>query len=263
MSSKRSRTRTAANGRVAIVTGGGAGIGKACATRFVQEGWRVVIADFSLTDGVATRDRLRAAGGEVIFVRGDVARGADCTRFAREALRRWGRIDALVANAGARVYGSLLDATEADWHKIIGVNLKGVAYSCRAVLPGMIKGGSGAIVIISSANAILGRADMPLYDATKAAVLSLTRSLAVAHGKQGVRVNAVCPGWTMTDFHERNAAKQGVSPAAMRAKIPFYALLGRPAEPHQIASAVYFLASEDASNVTGQTLMVDGGLSVT
>ena len=169
----------------------------------------------------------------------------------------------LVANAGARVRGSLLEATEQDWETIIGVNLKGVAYSCKAVLPTMIKQQSGAIVITSSANALVGRAGMPLYDATKAAVLSLTRSLAVAHGQDGIRVNAICPGYTMTDFHERAAKTRGVSPEQLREQNAGYGLLGKPAEPHQLASAIYFMASEDASNITGQTLMVDGGLSVT
>ncbi len=247
---------------VALITGGGAGIGKACVLRFVKEGFRVVISDMSAEDGQTTCERIRADGGEVVFVHGNVANGADCQASAQAALGAWGRIDVLVANAGARVFGSILDATEEDWEKIIGVNLKGVAYSCKAVLPTMIQQKSGAIVIISSANALVGRADMPLYDATKAAVLSLTRSLAVAHGKDGVRVNAICPGFTVTDFHVRRAAERGVSEQELRARAEGYALLGKPADPHQIAAAVYFMASEDASNITGQYLMVDGGMSV-
>ncbi|MCS6859618.1 MAG: glucose 1-dehydrogenase [Abditibacteriales bacterium] len=247
---------------VALITGSGAGIGKACALRFAKEGYRVVIADVSSNDGQATREQIRASGGEVLFCQGNVANETDCQAFARAALDAWGRIDVLVANAGARVYGSLLDATEDDWEKILGVNLKGVAYSCKAVLPTMMQQKSGAIVIISSANALVGRADMPLYDATKAAVLSLTRSLAVAHGKDGIRVNAICPGFTITDFHIRRAAEQGISEQELRARAAGYGLLGRPAEPHQIASAVYFMASEDASHITGQYLIVDGGWSV-
>ncbi|HCQ04507.1 MAG TPA: short-chain dehydrogenase, partial [Candidatus Latescibacteria bacterium] len=113
------------------------------------------------------------------------------------------------------------------------------------------------------ANALVGRADMPLYDATKAAVLSLVRSLAVAHGKDGIRVNAVCPGFTVTDFHERRAQTDGVSPQQLRTQSQGYGLLGRPAEPHDIASAVHFLAGADAAMITGQTLMVDAGSSVT
>lgn len=249
--------------KVAIVSGGGAGIGKACALRFASQGVRVVIGDRSEEDGRQTAERIAREGGEALFRPGDVAREADCQAWAQAALDAWGRIDALVANAGARVHGSLLEATEADWETILGVNLKGVAYCCKAVLPTMIAQGSGAIVIISSANALVGRAAMPLYDATKAAILSLTRSLAVAHGNDGVRVNAVCPGYTMTDFHERAAARRGVSPEQLRANNAGYGLLGRPAEPDEIAAPVCFLASAAAAMITGQTLLVDAGLSVT
>lgn len=248
---------------VALVTGGGAGIGKACARRFVKEGYRVMIGDVSAEDGEETRNVLTSEGGEVLFVQGNVAQESDVIAWAQKALDAWGRIDVLVANAGARVRGSILDATEEDWDLIVNVNLKGVAYCCKAVLPTMIEQHSGAIVITSSANAKVGRAGMPLYDATKAGVVSLAQSLAVAHGPDGVRVNAVCPGYTMTDYHERNAATRGVSPSELRERNEGYGLLGRPAEPAQLASAVYFLASADASNITGQALMVDGGLSVT
>ncbi len=248
--------------QVAIITGGGAGIGKACSIRFAEEGFRIVIGDLSEQDARSTCEMIRSNGGEAVYCIGDVSREQDCHALARKALDRWGRIDALVANAGARVGGSILEATEEDWDTILGVNLKGVTYSCKAVLPTMISQRSGAIVIISSANALVGRSGMPLYDATKAAVLSLARSLAVAHGEEGIRVNAICPGYTMTDFHERAAAKNGISPAELRRRNEGYGLLGKPGEPHQIASAVYFMASADASNITGQFLMVDGGMSV-
>ncbi len=248
--------------RVAIVTGGGAGIGKATVLQLGREGTSIVIGDMSPADGEATERLVLDAGGQAIFQPADVAREADCRQLARTALDAWGRIDVLVANAGARVFGSILQASEADWDRIVGVNLKGVAYSAKAVLPTMVEQKSGAIVIVSSANAIVGRAGMPLYDATKAAVLSLARSLAVAHGRDGIRVNAVCPGFTVTDFHERNAARDGVSPEQLRQKSQGYALLGRPAEPHEVASPICFLAGAGAAMVTGQYLMVDGGFSV-
>jgi len=175
----------------------------------------------------------------------------------------YGRIDVLVANAGARVRGSIMDATEADWDLILGVNLKGVAYCYRAVWPTMVTQHNGAIVVISSANALVGRASMGLYDATKAAELSLVRTMAVESAAHGIRVNAICPGYTFTDYHERAAATRGVTPEQLRVNQGPYALLGRPAEPHEIASAVLFMASDDAANITGQYLLVDGGLSVT
>jgi len=249
--------------KVCVVTGGGAGIGRACVHRFSGEGYRVLLGDMSKEDGEKTLTEINDTGGEALFRHGDVSDDASCRDWAETALTQWGRIDTLVANAGARVYGSILDATDEEWEKILAVNLRGVARCCKAVLPVMIEQGSGSIVIISSANALVGRADMPLYDATKAAVLSLVRSLAVAHGKDGIRVNGICPGFTVTDFHERRADADGVSPEQLRNDNQGYALLGRPAEPREIASAVYFLAGEDAAMITGQTLMVDAGFSVT
>lgn len=251
------------NQPVAIVTGGGAGIGKACAARFAQEGWRVVVSDISREDGERACALIRENGGEAVFCRADVSRETDCAAFAQAALDAWGRIDALVANAGVQISGSLLDASESDWDKILGVNLRGVGYSCRAALPTMIAQHAGAIVIISSLNAAVGVAHMPIYDASKAGVLGLMRSLAIAYGKEGIRVNAVGPGATLSDFHLRRAAESGMTADDLRAKTQGYGLLGRAAEPEEIAAVVYFLASKDASNVTGQFLLVDGGASLT
>jgi meso-butanediol dehydrogenase/(S,S)-butanediol dehydrogenase/diacetyl reductase len=181
--------------------------------------------------------------------------------MAKAAIEKWGRIDVLVANAGVQIGGSLLDAKERDWETILGVNSRGVAYSCRAVLPAMITRSSGAIVITSSINAVRGSAGMAIYDMSKAAVLALVRNLAVEHGSQGIRVNAVCPGNTITDFHINNMAKQGIDIEQLREMTHGYALLGRAAEPEEIANAIYFLGSEQASFITGQTLCVDGGFS--
>jgi meso-butanediol dehydrogenase/(S,S)-butanediol dehydrogenase/diacetyl reductase len=249
--------------KVAIITGGGAGIGKACALRFAQEGYRVIIAEISEEDGQHCLHTIRGDGGEAIFFRGDVSQEVDCQAWAQAALDEWGRIDALVANAGVQIAGDLFEATEADWERVIGVNLIGVAHSCKAVLPAMVEQGSGAIVMISSINALVGVAggEMPLYDASKAGVLAITRSLAIAHGQDGIRVNAICPGVTVTEYHERRAAARGQTPEDLRASLKGHALLGKPAEPYQIASAVYFLASADASHITGQSLVVDGGLT--
>lgn len=245
-----------------MITGGGAGIGQACALRFAKEGYRVLLSDLSAEDGQATCGRIVNEGGEAIFCQGDVSREEDCRAWSRCALEAWGRLDVLVANAGVQVAGSLMEATEADWERIIGVNLKGVAYSCKAVLPAMVEQHKGSIVMISSLNAALGTAHMPIYDASKAGVLALMRSLAIAHGKDGIRVNAIGPGATLTDFHKRRAAQRGMTVQDLRAKMTGYGLLGRAAEPEEIAAVVNFLSSDEASFITGQFLLVDGGISL-
>ena len=247
--------------KVVLITGGGAGIGRATALRFAREGWRVVITDLSEGDGRRTLAELERTGAEARLVVGNVADEAHSQEAARVAIGSWGRIDAFVANAGARVRGSILEATEADWSLILDVNLKAVAYGCKAVLPAMVQQKRGAIVVVSSVGWWMARPTMPLYDATKAAVISLMRSLAVTHGRDGVRVNAVCPGHTMTDFHERAAAAKGETPEQLRARLQGNNPLGRPAEPEQIAGPIFFLCNDDASHITGQPLMIDGGAS--
>ena len=251
------------NEQVAIVTGAGSGIGRACALRFTQAGYAVLVADLDMRGALATVENIEAAGGDAVALQVDVASGENCEAMAAAAIEKWGRIDALVANAGVQIGGSLLESTEQDWDRIMGVNSRGTALSCHAVLPSMMAQGSGAIVINASINAVRGSAGMAIYDMSKAAVLALVRSLAVEHGGQGIRVNGVCPGNTITDFHINNMAKQGIDLEQLREMTRGYALLGRAAEPEEIANAIYFLASQEASFITGQTLCVDGGFSVT
>jgi meso-butanediol dehydrogenase/(S,S)-butanediol dehydrogenase/diacetyl reductase len=143
---------------------------------------------------------------------------------------------------------------------MLAVNLKGTAFSCKAVLPQMIRQRSGAIVLLSSVHHQVGRSEMPLYDATKAGIVSLTKSLAVDHAGQGIRVNAICPGLTITDFHIRKAIREGRSVDEL--KQTRIGPLQRPADPSEIAAAIYFIASAEASFITGQALMVDGGRSI-
>ncbi len=247
---------------VAVITGAGAGIGRACAVRFAREGARVVVVDRTDEDGLMTVEILKAAGAEALFVHADVAAEDQCRHFARAAFDAFGRIDILVANAGVRAFGTILESTEEDWDRILSVNLKGVSFSCKAVLPRMIEQRSGAIVLIGSTTALTGRTNMPLYDACKFGVMSLTRSLAATYGSDGIRVNAICPSFTLTEFHFRNAAARGISPEELRELNKGYGLLGRPGEPEEIAAAVWFMASPEASFITGQYLIVDGGYSI-
>jgi 2-hydroxycyclohexanecarboxyl-CoA dehydrogenase len=245
-------------GKVAVITGGGAGIGLATAARIGSEGGRSVLLDWSGEDLKQALRTLEEKGLECAPFQGDVASSADCEGAVRMALDRWGRVDVLVANAGIRVFGSLLETTDEDWSKILAVNLRGVANACVAAARVMRESGTpGAIVLVSSANALVGRDNMPIYDAAKAGVLSLTRSLAVDLARDRIRVNSVCPGFTVTDFHIRRAAVQGRTPDDLRTTQS--GLLKRPAEPEEIAAAIAFLASEDASYITATNLMVDAG----
>ena len=245
-------------GKVAAITGGGAGIGFATARRLASEGCRVALLDAAADDLEKALRALEADGAEALGIHGDVAARDTCDALVAAALERWDRMDVLVANAGVRAFGSLLEATEADWERVLAVNLKGVAYACVAAAEGMRAcGDRGAMVLVSSANALLGRDSMPIYDAAKAGVLSLARSLAVELAADGIRVNSVCPGFTVTDFHVRRAAGHGRTADDLRATQT--GLFRRPAEPGEIAAAIAFLASGDASYITATNLMVDAG----
>lgn len=244
-------------GKVALITGGAAGIGFAAAQRFGREGARVAILDHSAADLDLARSVLESDGIPCLLMEGDAARREDLHGWIERVLLEWARVDVLVANAGARHFGSLLDASEADWERVLAVNLRGTGDSAAAAAKAMRAAETaGAIVLVSSVHAVAGRADMPIYDATKAGILSLTRSLAIELAPD-IRVNCVCPGFTVTDFHLRRGAQEG-RPAEKLWRTPA-GLLRRPARPEEIAAAIAFLASEDASYVTGTTLMVDGG----
>ena len=249
--------------RVALVTGAGSGIGKACAIHFAEAGYRVALADLDTSRIHAVAGILQSRCTASLELPLDVSDESACQAAAAQVVSTWGRIDVLVANAGVQIKGDLLATPAADWDRILAVNLNGAAWSCKAVIPAMLEQGSGSIVIVSSVNAVVGTTGMVAYDMSKAAVLGLTRSLATEYGPRGIRVNAVCPGNTLTDFHIDNMARKGFSADQVREMTKGYALLGRIAEPFEIANAIGFLAGEQASFITGQTLVVDGGFSVT
>jgi NAD(P)-dependent dehydrogenase (short-subunit alcohol dehydrogenase family) len=250
--------------RVAIVTGGGSGIGRATCLLFAEEGARVLVADRDAAAAADTVARIAAAGGPAADAAAvDVAREADVAALAERCRARLGRADVLVNVAGVRVWGPVTEATEEDWNFIVSVNLRGVGLCCKHIIPLMAAGGGGSVVNVSSANGVVGRPGMALYDATKAGVLGLTRSMACDHRDQGIRVNAVLPGPTLTDFHIRRAAAAGrtLDEAVTRPHAGGPGILRRQALPREIAYGILFLASDEASYVTGTCLHVDGGLS--
>jgi meso-butanediol dehydrogenase/(S,S)-butanediol dehydrogenase/diacetyl reductase len=248
--------------KTAVVTGAGSGIGKACALRLAKADYAVVAADIVETAAANTCALIEGAGGQAISCRVDVASERECSHMARLAIDAWGRIDSLVANAGVQIGGTLLDTSAADRQRILAVNLEGAANSCKAVLPNMLQQRAGTIVINASVNALVGTAGMAFYDASKAGLLGLMRSLAVEYGKDAIRVNALCPGNTLTEFHINRMAEQGVGVEQIREMTRGYGLLGRVAEPEEIANVVNFLCSDQSSFITGQAIVVDGGYSI-
>ena len=251
-------------GRVALITGGGGGIGEATGRLFAEEGAAVALLDTDAAAVEAAAAGIRAAvpGARLLALTADVTREVDAHRMVEETAARLGDLHTLVNVAGVRVYAPLADAEASDWERIIGVNVLGTAHCCKAALPRLRPTGRGTIINVSSVYGVMGRAGMGQYDATKAAVLGLTRALAVEEAPHGVRVNAVCPGGTITPYHIRRAAARGVSESELRAQRAGDNLLGRWAEPREVAFPILFLACDESSFVTGATLMVDAGRSI-
>jgi NAD(P)-dependent dehydrogenase (short-subunit alcohol dehydrogenase family) len=253
-------------GKVALVTGGGGGIGEATARLFWEEGAKVAIVDL---DGDAAQSAARGIDpreDRVVAIAADLTKEDEAERAVRETVARFGKLDVLANIAAVRVRGPVTEATVDSWNFVIGVNLLAVAYGCKYAIPEMARNGGGSIVTVSSANATVGRQGMGQYDATKNAVLALTRSMACDHAHQGIRANAVSPGPTLTPYHIRNRVKRTgetmeEAEAAMRAAGAPHTLLGRQAEPREIAYALLFLASDESSYVTGANFAIDGGIS--
>ena len=248
----------ALNGKTAIVTGAAGGIGLAIATRFVREGARVVIADVDKSKGeAAVRDL--SASGAATFVQCDVSSSADVARLVEAAIAAYGDIDILVNNAGIVHGADFLDLAEADFDRVLGVNLKGSFLVGQAVARHMadrVKAGGkpGSIVNMSSVNAVFAIANQVPYSVSKGGVSQLTKAMALGLAPYGIRVNAIGPGSIMTDM----LASVNADPAA-RNRILSRTPLGRIGEPSEIAAIAVFLASNEASYITGQTIYADGG----
>jgi 2-hydroxycyclohexanecarboxyl-CoA dehydrogenase len=251
-------------GRVALITGGGGGIGEAIGRLFVEEGAAVVLVDTDkvAVETAATGMTKAVPGARVLALVADLTSESEARRVIDDSLVRFEALHTLINVAGVRVYRPLAEADATGWEFIIGVNVLATAYCCKAALPALRATGRGTIVNVSSVYGVMGRAGMGQYDTTKAAVLGFTRALAVEEAPHGIRVNAVCPGGTITPYHIRRAAGRGVSETELRAQRSQDNLLGRWAEPREIAFPILFLASDESSYITGATLMVDAGKSI-
>lgn len=251
-------------GRTALITGAGAGIGAAASHLFCQEGAAVLMVDANAEALSARAEAILQAlpGARLACATADVSDEAAAAAAVGQCVQQWGGLDTLVNNAAMRNYSAVADATAAEWQAMVGVNLVGMSNYCRAALPALRQSGTGSIVNVSSCYAVTGRKGMALYDATKAAQLAYTRSLAFEEAAHGVRANAVCPGSTLTDFHVGRARNAGKSVEQLRTERKDTSLIGRWASPEEIAWPILWLASREASFITGTTLMVDGGLHI-
>ena len=250
--------------KTAIITGAGAGIGSATALLFCREGASVTLvdADLAALDRTLEAIKLALPHARLLVHTADVSHEAQALAAIEKTLQAWGKLDILVNNASMRNYSALANATTAEWQAMVCVNLIGCANYAKAALPALRLSGKGSIVNVASCYAVTGRKGMGLYDATKAAQLAMTRTLAFEEAAHGVRVNAVCPGSTLTDFHINKATAAGKDIEKLTTERQTTSLLGRWASPEEIAAPILWLASDEASFITGTSLMVDGGLSI-
>ena len=259
--------------KVAIVTGGGGGMGRGICACLTREGADVVVSDLDPERARQTAAAAEQAGRRGLAVAGDVTSEADCGEVVRQTLERFGQVDVVVNNAGH--FGEHLALpftrlTGADWDENFAVNVKGPFFMCKAVAAHMMERRSGKIVNISSISAKRDPVFLPPYAAAKNALLNLTRIVAKELGPYNVNVNAVCPGLVWTPFWERLApmlaaqdpARAGQDPRAVFDDVAGGAVLGRPQTPEDVGNLVAFLASEEARNITGQAIHVDGGIAM-
>jgi 3-oxoacyl-[acyl-carrier protein] reductase len=251
-------------GQVAIVTGAGRGIGRATALELARMGADIVVAELDAGGADKTATLVQDVGRRAAVIPTDVTKRADLTALVQRTVTAFGRIDILVNNAGIYRAAATLDVTEDHWDAIMTINAKAVFFASQAVLPTMIAAKRGAIVNLASmAGKIGSRTNLP-YNASKAAVVSMTKSLALAHAADGIRVNCVCPGFVETDMWTMVAREQSallnLSPEEFTQRRLETVPLGRMERPEDVANVIGFLASPRAAYMTGQALSVDGGL---
>jgi NAD(P)-dependent dehydrogenase (short-subunit alcohol dehydrogenase family) len=245
------------DGKVAAITGGAGGIGGATVRRFLEEGAKVAFCDTDAEKGNAFEQQL--ATGAAFFMPADVSREADAERFIDQAASRFGRVDVLVNNAAIRNYVDVTEASAESWDRVLGVNLKGFAFCAKAAITRMRESGGGVVVNLASVRSLVAGPKCVQYDTTKAAILGLTRSMARDHAADGVRVMAVGPGPIFTDFHESRAAEIGQTHEQYKAWFGADTMMNRPGTPLEVANAILFVASDEASFLTGTCIFVDGG----
>jgi meso-butanediol dehydrogenase / (S,S)-butanediol dehydrogenase / diacetyl reductase len=244
--------------KVAIVTGSGSGIGAATAKLFAAEGAKVVIADIRAEAAETTAAAIRALGGDAIAIPTDVSCGDQVKALVEKTVQHYGALHILHSNAGVLMPDTIESESEEAWHRTMAVNVNGNYYCCRYAIPALRAAGGGAIVITSSTSGFQGEQSLCAYNTSKGALMNLSRHLAVQHAKEGIRVNCICPGWVDTPFNDPVYEVTGFDESSLDTFVP----LGRQGTPEDIASSVLFLVSDEAAYITGQMLVVDGGMTV-
>jgi len=247
------------SGKVAIVTGAARGIGRASAIAFANEGARVAVVDLDSEGGAETVALIAANGNEASFSHVDVTDEARVAEMLNDTADRWGRIDILFNNAGIVMVKPLEEMTEAEWDRVMAVNLKAAFFAIKHVLPHMRRGGGGAILNTGSIASITGQLQTPVYSASKGAIALLTKSLAMDYGRDNIRVNCICPGITDTPMLREHMGYGAEGEARIRARLARVPT-GEILKPEDVARAAVYLVSDDSAGITGVLHVVDGGL---
>ena len=246
-------------GKKAVVTGGASGIGKATVERFLEEGAEVAVIDISEDSCSSFSKELEGKGFEALMIPGDVSRYKDVQRVVGLAAEGLGGIDVLFNNAGILVEGTVEQVSEEDWDRIMSINVKGVFLMCKEVVPLMLRRGKGAIVNNASCSGLVGDRNAIAYNTSKGAVVLMTKCLALDYAQKGIRVNCVCPGEIDTPMFRQEARSRNMPVEEYRKELSDVHPIGRLGVPREVADTVLFLASDDASFVTGAAVSVDGG----
>jgi NAD(P)-dependent dehydrogenase (short-subunit alcohol dehydrogenase family) len=244
-------------GRACVVTGAGSGIGRAIAVRLAEEGGLVLCADI---DGDAAEETAASIGGSASALRTDVSDPRQVDAMIEQCAQLHGRVDVLVNNAGVNIPGVLHEVPDDVIDRTLAVNVKGAIYGCRAAIPHMLSGGGGSIVNVSSVNGIVSEPFLSVYSASKGAVVMLTKGVALDYAKQNIRCNAICPGWVDTPINYAHAEMLG-GLQHVYDTIDSFQPIGRPGRPEEIAHVALFLASDEASFMTGAIVSADGGMT--